>query len=89
MTVAEAHTRISSQEFTHWKAFHRFNPIGGVRGDLQAAQVSFVVASANSGKGNRPKFKDFILNFRGRVRPTVEELTAKLMGWVGSYNADN
>jgi hypothetical protein len=89
MTVAEAQQRVSSGEFTYWKAFHRINPIGEVRGDMQAALIAYTIAQANTGKGKKPKFKDFVLNFKGRERPTAEQLEAKLMTWARVYNANN
>lgn len=89
MSVAEAQQRISSSEFTYWKAFHRINPIGEARGDLQAALIAYTIAQAHSGKGKKVKFKNFVLNFRGRERPTPEQLQAKLMSWMGAYNANN
>lgn len=67
-----------------WKAFHRINPIGGYRGDLQSALVAYTFAQAHKPKGKKLKFADFVLNFKGRQLPTLEELEAKLMAWVGS-----
>lgn len=89
MTVAEAQQRVSSSEFTYWKAFHRINPIGSVRDDYHAAQVAWMIAKTHSGKGRGPKFENFILKFKGREKPSVEKLTANLMTWMNLYNGSN
>ncbi len=72
-----------------WKAFHRINPIGEYRGDLQAALIAFTFAQAHKPKGKKLKFDDFVLNFKGRKLPTLEALEAKLMAWAGVSNGSN
>jgi hypothetical protein len=88
MTVAEAQQRVSSQEFTYWRAFHRINPIGSVRSDYHAALIAFTIAKAQGSKKKPLKFDDFILQFRKKRRPSVEELTSKLMAWAGAYSTN-
>ncbi|WP_227548300.1 phage tail assembly protein T [Moraxella catarrhalis] len=47
MTVAELASKMSYVEFLEWQAFHDIDPIGGYRGDIQAAMIA---ASMGGGK---------------------------------------
>lgn len=47
MTVAELASKMSYAEFLEWQAFHDIDPIGGYRGDIQAAMIA---ASMGGGK---------------------------------------
>ncbi|MFB6347889.1 phage tail protein [Moraxella sp. ZJ142] len=46
-TVGELESSLSIAEFAEWQAFDQLDPIGGFRGDLQAA---IVAASMGGGK---------------------------------------
>lgn len=61
MPVSEAQRRVSSSEFVEWQAFNNISPWGPERGDVLAAMIAWTTAtSAHSGKGRRPKLRDFI-----------------------------
>ena len=52
MTVAELLSRISSRELTEWAVYERrTGPLGGRRGDIQAAIVAAAVYNVNRKKG--------------------------------------
>ena len=59
-TVRELLGAMDSHELTEWMAFDLVDPIGGLRGDIQAAIVASTVANANRGKGKALKPTDFI-----------------------------
>lgn len=64
-------------ELAEWRAYEQIaGPLGGARGDIQAALVATVIASVNKGKGQRtPRISDFVPRWdRARVRKTPEEL---------------
>ncbi|MBO2530966.1 MAG: hypothetical protein CW348_14160 [Thermobifida sp.] len=55
MTVAELLARISSRELTEWAVYERrAGPLGGRRGDIQAAIVAADVYNVNRKKGAKP-----------------------------------
>lgn len=63
-----------------WQAFLHDEPLPGERGDLQAAMLAAVTASAWSGK--RARIEDFLLRFEPAEPPkerTPDELHAKMM----------
>lgn len=47
MTVAELRQRMSAREFDMWKAYDSIDPIGGYRGDLQAAIIARSMAGGS------------------------------------------
>lgn len=49
-------------------------PLGGERGDVQAALIATTVANANRGKGRRAKLKDFLLRWDRRVQSWQDQL---------------
>ncbi|WP_051746320.1 phage tail assembly protein T [Nocardia rhamnosiphila] len=68
---------IGSAELSEWMAYERLTgPLGGARGDVQAALIASVIASVNRGKGQRaPTIADFMPRWdRTKVRKTPEEL---------------
>lgn len=68
-TVKELKQRMSSVEFSHWKAIHtRIAPLGELRGDWQAAKVCSVIAAA---WGSNIPAEDFLLQFQ-RVEHSPE-----------------
>lgn len=78
MTVRELLARMGSAELAEWRAYEQITgPLGGARGDVQAALVASVIASANRGKNQRaPKLSDFMPRWDQGVRTkkTPEEL---------------
>ena len=88
MTVAEMQERMTSREMSEWQAFDRIDPIGDERQDYGSALVAWMVASAFSGKGARPKLEDFMPKWEKRVQgQTQEEMTAAIMAWANQHNA--
>ncbi|PIB03927.1 hypothetical protein B1C81_35360 [Streptomyces sp. HG99] len=75
--MRELLARISSSELAEWRAFEQLTgPLGGARGDVQAALIASVIAGANRGKGQRaPKVSDFMPRWdRTKVRKSPEDL---------------
>ena len=68
---------IGSAELAEWMAYEKLTgPLGGARGDVQAALIASVIASVNRGKGQRaPTIADFMPRWdRTKVRKSPEEL---------------
>lgn len=68
---------MGSAELAEWRAYEQLTgPLGGARGDVQAAMVASVIAGVNRGKGQRaPKVSDFMPRWdKGRVRKSPQEL---------------
>jgi Protein of unknown function (DUF4035) len=79
MTVRDIETSMSVREFTEWQAFARLSPLGGARGDIQAAVIASTVANVHRGKREPFRVGDFIPDFAGeRVKPrqSIEEQIA-------------
>lgn len=77
MTVRRLLAETGSAELAEWRAYEQIaGPLGGARGDINAATIAAVVASANRGKGKQPKVSDFVPRWdkAARVRKTPEEL---------------
>ena len=68
---------IGSAELSEWMAYEKLTgPLGGARGDVQAALVASVIASVNRAKGQRaPTVAEFMPRWdRTKVRKSPEEL---------------
>jgi hypothetical protein len=68
---------MGSAELAEWRAYEQISgPLGGARGDVQAALIASVIAAANRSKGQKaPKVSDFMLRWdRTKVRKSPEEL---------------
>lgn len=75
MPVRDLLGRISGRELAEWIAFDQVEPIGGLRGDYQAAVVAATVTNGlRGGKGKRFVLDDF-LPF-GDARRAVQEEAA-------------
>ena len=61
-TADELKRRMTSVEYSHWKAIHKYiAPIGELRDDYRAAKICSVVAAGTLGKV-RPS-EDYLLRF--------------------------
>lgn len=56
------------------------NPWGPERGDLQAAIMPYTFANAFAGKGQKPKFKDYVLHFGEKVKQVGSRIWAAMEG---------
>jgi hypothetical protein len=68
---------MGAAELAEWRAYERLTgPLGGARGDVQAALIASVIAAVNRGKGQKaPKVADFMPRWdKGAVRKSPEEL---------------
>ncbi|MFD5297223.1 DUF4035 domain-containing protein [Streptomyces mutabilis] len=77
MTVRELLARMGSAELAEWRAYEQISgPLGGARGDVQAALVAAAIASVNTPKGKRPpSVSDFMPRWdRTKIRKSPEEL---------------
>lgn len=84
---------MGSAELAEWRAYERLTgPLGGTRGDVQAALIASVIAAANRGKGQKaPKISDFMPCWdKHAVRKSPEELfkiaQAANAGLGGTFN---
>ncbi|MCR3732184.1 hypothetical protein FHS35_009102 [Streptomyces umbrinus] len=77
MTVRHLLAVTSSAELAEWRAYEQLSgPLGGARGDVNAAMISAAIVAVNRDKGKRaPTLADFMPRWdRTRVRKTPEEL---------------
>lgn len=77
MTVRRLLAETGSAELAEWRAYEQIaGPLGGVRGDVNAAMIAAAIVAVNRGKGQRaPALADFMPRWdRTRVRKTPEEL---------------
>lgn len=77
MTVRRLLTETGSAELAEWRAYEQISgPLGGARGDVNAAMIAAAIVAVNRGKGQRaPKLADFIPRWdRTKVRKSPEEL---------------
>jgi hypothetical protein len=81
---------MSSAEFTEWRAMELVSPGQPERSDIQAALISWAVAtfSLTRKKGaTLPKISDFMLDFDKREETSAEERRCssvqKLKTWLG------
>lgn len=68
---------IGSAELSEWRAYEQISgPLGGARGDVNAAMISTAIVAVNRGKGQRPpKLSDFMPRWdRTPVRKSPEDL---------------
>jgi hypothetical protein len=68
---------IGSRELAEWRAYELITgPLGGARGDINAATIASAIVAVNTGKGKKPPpLNDFIPRWdRTRVKKTPEEL---------------
>ena len=68
---------MGSAELAEWRAYERLSgPLGGARGDVQAALIATVIAAVNRNKGQRsPRVDEFLPRWdKGVVRKSPEEL---------------
>lgn len=80
MTVGEMLARISSRELSEWAAYEQLTgPLGGRRGDVQAAIIAATVANAQRSKGRALLPKDFIPKWDKPKAMTPEEMWAAAM----------
>lgn len=77
MTVRRLLAETGSAELAEWQAYERLTgPLGGARGDVQAALIASTIAAVNRNKGQRaPTISDFMPRWdKGAVRKSPEEL---------------
>lgn len=87
-TVEEWQNIMSSKEFAEWCVYYKHCPPESRRADYRAALVSSTIANAmSSGKGRKPKLKDFIFKFEKPKRVKGDDLKTKLMAWASQHNA--
>ena len=84
MSVGEAQSKISRQEFLDWIVFDRIDPIGRERQDLYFAQLSTIIANSNRAATSKAfKVQDFLIEF-GKSEKLEEDSTQKIMTTLNS-----
>ena len=86
MTVAELGARMSSREFSEWRAFAAEEPFGPLREDERAGVIASMLANPYRAKG-REGFtpEDFFPSLKAPAPPpTPEGLAAKLKAWAAA-----
>jgi hypothetical protein len=82
-TVRELLGEMDSHELSEWMAFDMVDPVGGKRGDYQAATVASTIANANRGKGQRAlHINDFMPEYG------VPEQVGSLESWLSQRVAE-
>ena len=86
MTVAELGARMSSMEFSEWRAFAAEEPFGPLREDERAGVIASMLANPYRAKGREPFVPaDFFPSLREPVPPpTLEGLAEKLKAWAAT-----
>lgn len=77
MTVRRLLAETGSAELAEWRAYEQIaGPLGGVRGDVNAAMISAAIVAVNRSKGQRgPSLADFMPRWdRAPVRKSPEDL---------------
>lgn len=79
MTVGRMLAEISSRELTEWMVYEQIaGPLGPVRGDYQAAQITANILNVNRGKNRRGKtVGDVLMRWDDHEPVSAEELYAK------------
>ena len=75
-------SRCDSRELSEWAAYHAMEPIGAVRGDVQAGIIASTIANVNRGKHSKTYGPaDFMLFGNDEKEPqTDDEMKAVMMG---------
>lgn len=76
---------MSSYELSEWMAYERLSgPLGGYRGDIQAATISAAIVNALTVRGRRSKISDYLIPYhravRSGARQTGHEILRKVRG---------
>lgn len=74
-TLAELRQSMTASELMMWIEYDRHNPIGDVRGDIQAAQITSAVYGA---QGVKVPLNDVILQWSGDENAEAEDPFASL-----------
>ena len=93
-TVAELQDRMPHREFVDWVALYQIEPWGDVRGDMQAALITGLLANVHRDKKKRPKpfgTHEFMPNFWGRMQDATRSngLAAKAMAIFGQMKREH
>lgn len=86
MPVRELQHRMSSREFSEWIAYDSIDPGEPERGDYRHAMLSCLVANLLRWKGPKLKLKNFLPDFKPRVRLTWKDIKKKLVFWKAGHN---
>ncbi|MDW5499730.1 DUF4035 domain-containing protein [Serratia proteamaculans] len=81
-TLGELKQSISMSELRLWAAYDRISPIGDVRGDVQAAQITAAVYNAQRDPKSQPvDFNDMVIQWGAKEEGPEEEKTG-LESWL-------
>lgn len=86
-SVRELLERFTSLELSEWAAYHSIEPIGGMRGDLQAGIISCTLANVNRGKGGKTfSPTDFMLIGNEKEEQTEDDMKASMMQFTKAHS---
>tara|TARA_Y100000310_G_scaffold345359_1_gene464118 strand:- start:3952 stop:4218 length:267 start_codon:yes stop_codon:yes gene_type:complete len=78
---------IDSRELAEWAAYHSIEPIGGMRGDLQAGIVASTIANVNRGKDTKSfSPSDFMPIGKEAEDQTEDDMKSIMMKLVNKSN---
>jgi len=78
-TVRELQARMTSREFTEWRAFYNLEPFGPERIDVAVGMHSAMVANMHRKKGSTPfKLKDFLPRYGVKKGAPVQSAKSML-----------
>ena len=77
---------MDAREFAEWMEYDRIEPLGDQRQEIMLAQIPYITALVNSGRGKRPQLSDFMPKWGPKKKPTADELGAKFRAFVGMFN---
>ncbi|MFI8417691.1 phage tail assembly protein T [Serratia sp. NPDC078593] len=81
-TLGELKQTISISELRLWAAYDRINPIGDVRGDVHAAQISAAIYNAQRGPKDQPvDLNDLVLKWSAEDEVNDGGDTSDLESW--------
>lgn len=76
---------MTPREFREWAAYARLEPIGGTRGDYQAALIASTIANVHRGKGQPARKIEQFLMFNHKRKPAGrKQAGAEMVAWLRS-----
>lgn len=79
---------MDSHELSEWVAFDAVEPIGGLRGDINAALICTLLANINRKRGSKAlKVEDFLLFRPDDPEDKLQQQGDAFIAWAKAWNA--